>query len=196
MTPLFKRVARRGALLLAAGLLAGGAGAASAAYPERAITLVVTYPPGGTVDVVARLIGPKLAAELGQPVVIENRGGAGGMIGGAVVAKAQPDGYTLMLDASNHAQNPALHSRMQFDTLTAFAPVSLPLRVPNVLVVTPSYEVKTVADLIKLGQPDQRAMSTSPRPVPARPSTWPASCSTCWPRPSCSTWPTRAAARP
>ena len=92
--------------LLAAGLLAGGAGAASAAYPERAITLVVTYPPGGTVDVVARLIGPKLAAELGQPVVIENRGGAGGMIGGAVVAKAQPDGYTLMLDASNHAQNP------------------------------------------------------------------------------------------
>ena len=105
MTPLFKRVARRGALLLAAGLLAG-AGAASAAYPERAITLVVTYPPGGTVDVVARLIGPKLAAELGQPVVIENRGGAGGMIGGAVVAKAQPDGYTLMLDASNHAQNP------------------------------------------------------------------------------------------
>ena len=74
-----------------------------------------------------------------------------------------------MLDASNHAQNPALHSRMQFDTLTAFAPVSL-LRVPNVLVVTPSYEVKTVADLIKLGQPDQRAMSTSPRPVPARPA--------------------------
>ena len=154
--PLFKRVARRGALL-AAGLLAGGAGAASAAYPERAITLVVTYPPGGTVDVVARLIGPKLAAELGQPVVIENRGGAGGMIGGAVVAKAQPDGYTLMLDASNHAQNPALHSRMQFDTLSAFAPVSLLLRVPNVLVVTPSYEVKTVADLITLGQPDQKS---------------------------------------
>ena len=153
MTPLFKRLARRSSLLAAAGLLAGAAGAAQAAYPERAVTLVVTYPPGGTVDVVARLIGPKLAAELGQPVVIENRGGAGGMIGGAVVAKAQPDGYTLMLDASNHAQNPALHPKMQFDTLTAFAPVSLLLRVPNVLVVTPSYEVKTVADLIKLGQP-------------------------------------------
>ena len=153
MTHPFKRLARRSALFAAAGLLAGAAGAASAAYPERAITLVVTYPPGGTVDVVARLIGPRLAAELGQPVVIENRGGAGGMIGGAVVAKAQPDGYTLMLDASNHAQNPALHSKMQFDTLAAFAPVSLLLRVPNVLVVTPSYEVKTVADLIKLGQP-------------------------------------------
>ena len=104
--PLFKRVARRGAPAAGRRTAGGGAGAASAAYPERAITLVVTYPPGGTVDVVARLIGPKLAAELGQPVVIENRGGAGGMIGGAVVAKAQPDGYTLMLDASNHAQNP------------------------------------------------------------------------------------------
>src|SRR2546427_11433202 len=81
------------------------AAAAVANYPERPVTLVVTYPPGGTVDVVARLIGPRLSAELGQPVVIENRGGAGGMIGGAQVAKAQPDGYTLMLDASNHAQN-------------------------------------------------------------------------------------------
>ncbi|WP_438859616.1 tripartite tricarboxylate transporter substrate binding protein [Achromobacter spanius] len=156
MNSFFKRLAHRGSVLMAAGLLAGAAGAASAAYPERPVTLVVTYPPGGTVDVVARLIGPKLAAELGQPVVIENRGGAGGMIGGAVVAKAQPDGYTLMLDASNHAQNPALHSKMQFDTLTAFAPVSLLLRVPNVLVVTPSYEVKSVADLIRLGQPDAK----------------------------------------
>ena len=85
--PLFKRVARRG-LLLAAGLLAGEP--ARPRPPTRAITLVVTYPPGGTVDVVARLIGPKLAAELGQPVVIENRGGAGGMIGGAVVARPSP----------------------------------------------------------------------------------------------------------
>ena len=106
-----------------AGMAAPAAAAAAANYPERPVTLVVTYPPGGTVDVVARLIGPRLSAELGQPVVIENRGGAGGMIGGAQVAKAQPDGYTLMLDASNHAQNPAIHARMQFDTLKAFAPV-------------------------------------------------------------------------
>ncbi|ARP96629.1 tripartite tricarboxylate transporter substrate binding protein [Bordetella genomosp. 13] len=136
----------------AAALLALAAGTAAAAWPERPVTLVVTYPPGGTVDVVARLIGPKLAEKLGQPVVIENRGGAGGMIGGATVSKAKPDGYTLMLDASNHAQNPALHSRMQFDTLADFAPVSLLLRVPNVLVVTPSYEVQSVADLIRLGK--------------------------------------------
>ena len=141
--------------LVAAGLmasLAGFAPAAAAAWPERPVTLLVTYPPGGTVDVVARLIGPRLSAELGQPVVIENRGGAGGMIGGAQVAKAQPDGYTLMLDASNHAQNPAIHARMQFDTLKAFAPVSLLLRVPNVLVVTPSSPIKSVQDLIKAGR--------------------------------------------
>jgi len=145
-----------GRLGAAALLSLASAGTAMAAWPERPITMVVTYPPGGTVDVVARLLGPKLAAKLGQPVVIENRGGAGGMIGGAYVAKAKPDGYTLMLDASNHAQNPALHSKMQFDTLTAFAPVSLLLRVPNVLVVTPSYEVKSVADLVRLGKDEKK----------------------------------------
>ena len=139
--------ARRAIAVAGATLLA--ASAAAAAYPERPVTLVVTYPPGGTVDVVARLLGPKLAEKLGQAVVIENRGGAGGMIGGAVVAKAKPDGYTLMLDASNHSQNPALQPSMQFDTLKDFAPVSLLLRVPNVLVVTPNAPIQSVADLIK-----------------------------------------------
>jgi tripartite-type tricarboxylate transporter receptor subunit TctC len=148
-----KRWARRVATGLAAALVAGAAGSAAAAYPERPITLVVTYPPGGTLDVVARLIAPKLSAALGQSVIVENRGGAGGMIGGAYVAKATPDGYTLMIDASNYGQNPALHSHMPFDTLRDFAPVSLVLRVPNVLVATPSYQVKTVADLIKLATP-------------------------------------------
>ncbi|ARP89257.1 LacI family transcriptional regulator [Bordetella genomosp. 9] len=143
-------LARRAMVAVGASLLA--AASAMAAYPERPITMIVTYPPGGTVDAVARLIAPKLAEKLGQPVVVENRGGAGGMIGGAAAAKAQPDGYTLMLDASNHAQNPALHSKMQFDTLKDFAPVSLLLRVPNVLVVTPSSPLRTVADLIKAGK--------------------------------------------
>ena len=143
-------IARRAALAVGATLLASAS--AMAAYPDRPVTLVVTYPPGGTVDVVARLLGPKLAEKLGKPVVIENRGGAGGMIGGAAVSKAKPDGYTLMLDASNHAQNPAIHSKMQFDTLADFAPVSLLLRVPNVLVVTPNSPINSVADLIKAGQ--------------------------------------------
>jgi tripartite-type tricarboxylate transporter receptor subunit TctC len=148
-----KRWAHRAAAGLAAALVAGAAGSAAAAYPDRPVTLVVTYPPGGTVDVVARLIAPKLSAALGQSVIVENRGGAGGMIGGAYVAKSTPDGYTLMLDASNYGQNPALHSHMSFDTLHDFAPVSLLLRVPNVLVVTPTFQVKTVADLIKLATP-------------------------------------------
>ncbi|MFC4276203.1 tripartite tricarboxylate transporter substrate binding protein [Achromobacter aloeverae] len=149
---LYKQLSRRSGRGLAALAIAATAATASAAYPERPITLVVTYPPGGTVDVVARVIGPRLAAILGKPVIIENRGGAGGMIGGAVVAKAAPDGYTPMLDASNHGQNPALHSKMMFDTLRDFAPVSLLLRVPNVLVVTPSSPIRTVRDLIQQGQ--------------------------------------------
>ena len=125
--------------------------AAHAAYPERAVTLVVTYPPGGTADTVARILAVELSKEIGQTVVVENRGGAGGMIGGASVAKAVPDGYTIMLDAANHAQNPALQPRMQFDTLKDFASVSLLLRVPNVLVVRPDSKIETVADLIRLG---------------------------------------------
>ncbi|HTK01707.1 MAG TPA: tripartite tricarboxylate transporter substrate binding protein [Bordetella sp.] len=145
-------LARRASRWLGACAMAGAAASAAAAYPDHPITLVVTYPPGGTLDIVARLIGPRLSTALGQPVIIENKGGAGGMIGGAYVAKAAPDGYTLMIDASNHGQNPALHSKMNFDTLRDFAPVSLLLRVPNILVVTPSYPVKTVADLIKAAQ--------------------------------------------
>lgn len=133
---------------LAVGLAAFcSAAAVNAAYPERPITMVVSYPPGGTVDLVARLIGPELEKILGQTVVIENKGGAGGMIGGQYVARAKPDGYTLLMDASNHAQNPALRPKMPFDTAKAFAPVSLLLKVPNVLVVNPQSSIKTVADV-------------------------------------------------
>lgn len=127
-------------------------GVAVAAYPDRPVTLVVTYPPGGTADTVARILAPELSRQLGQSIVVENRGGAGGMIGGASVAKAPADGYTIMLDAANHAQNPALQPRMQFDTLKDFASVSLLLRVPNVIVVRPDSTIYTVADLIKAGR--------------------------------------------
>lgn len=140
---------------LAAGILlmAGATAAAAADWPTRAVTLVVSYPPGGTVDAVARIIAPRLGEKLGQTVVVDNRGGAGGMIGGAAVARAKPDGYTFLLDASNHTQNPALRSNMQFDTLADLDAVSLLLRVPTVVVVTPSYdEVQSVQDLVKLGR--------------------------------------------
>lgn len=138
------------ATLLAAALPLS---AAQAAWPEKPITMIVTYPPGGTVDVVARIIGPKLSAALGQSVIIDNRGGAGGMIGGSVAARSAPDGYTFMLDASNHAQNPALQSKINFDTLKDFQSVSLLLRVPNVLVTSPNSQlINSVQDLIKNGK--------------------------------------------
>ena len=117
-------------------------------WPTKPIKLVVSYPPGGTVDAVARVIAPRLSERLHQPVVVDNRAGAGGAIGGDAVAKSSADGYTLLLDASNHAQNPALRSKMPFDTLRDLAPVSLLVKVPNVLVVTPSSSYRSVKDLL------------------------------------------------
>lgn len=121
---------------------------APAGFPNKPVKLVVTYPPGGTVDAVARILGPKLSQIWGQSVVIDNRAGGGGIIGAQAVMAAPADGYTLMVDASNHAQNPALKKRMPFDTLQAFAPVSLMLKVPNVLVVNPGFPVRTAKDLV------------------------------------------------
>ncbi len=120
----------------------------AAGYPNKPVRMVVTYPPGGTVDAVARILGPKLTQIWGQSVVVDNRAGGGGIIGAQAVLSAPADGYTLMLDASNHAQNPALKKRMPFDTLKAFAPVSLLLKVPSVLVVNPSFPVRSPKELI------------------------------------------------
>lgn len=136
------------ALIVGATLVASAMAAQAQGWPSRPIRLVVSYPPGGTVDAVARIIAPPLSARLGQPVVVDNRGGAGGAIGGDLVAKSPPDGYTVLLDASNHAQNPALRSKMPFDTLRDLAPVSLLIKVPNVLVVHPSASIRSVQDLI------------------------------------------------
>lgn len=120
----------------------------AAGFPNKPVRMVVTYPPGGTVDAVARILGPKLAQIWGQSVVIDNRAGGGGIIGAQAVLSAPADGYTLMVDASNHAQNPALKKRMPFDTLKAFAPVSLMLKVPSVLVVNPNFPVRSPKELI------------------------------------------------
>ncbi|BEP65254.1 tripartite tricarboxylate transporter substrate binding protein (plasmid) [Variovorax sp. V213] len=136
------------AACIGAALVLSTLSAAAEAWPTKPVKMVVTYPPGGTVDAVARVIAPKLSARLGQPVVIDNRAGAGGAIGGDLVAKSAPDGYTVMLDASNHSQNPALRSKMPFDTLRDLAPVSLLVRVPNVLVANPAAPIKDVKDLI------------------------------------------------
>lgn len=124
----------------------------TAAWPTKPITLVVTYPPAGGADTMARLIAPKLSEALGQPVVIENKPGASGQIGAAIVAKAVPDGHTLMLDASSFAVNPALYPKLPYDTDKAFRPIGLIALFPNVLLVNAQFSAKSVADLVSLAK--------------------------------------------
>src|SRR4051812_30079051 len=102
------------------------------AYPAKPIRLVVSFPPGGTVDLVARIIQPRLADALGQSIIIENRGGAGGAVGTEVVARSAPDGYTFLLTLSSHTINPMLY-KLSYDVERDFAPVSLVVSVPQLI---------------------------------------------------------------
>jgi tripartite-type tricarboxylate transporter receptor subunit TctC len=117
-------------------------------FPARPLHLIVTYPPGGGADLMARLIAPKMAATLGQPVVVENKPGASGQIGAAEVARATPDGYTLLLDASSYAVNPSLYAKLPYDPAKAFTPIAVLALFPNVLVVTPGHAARDVKDVI------------------------------------------------
>jgi tripartite-type tricarboxylate transporter receptor subunit TctC len=121
---------------------------AEAAWPTRPVTVMVPYPPAGGADTTARILYAKVGAILGQQFVIENRGGAGGTIGEALVAKAAPDGYTILHDATAYSVNGVLYSNLPFDYNKDFDPVALVSLVPNILVVTPSVPVKTLADVI------------------------------------------------
>jgi tripartite-type tricarboxylate transporter receptor subunit TctC len=118
------------------------------AWPSKPITLVVTYPPGGGADAMARLIAPKLGDALGQNVIVDNKPGASGQIGAAAVAKSVPDGHTLMLDASSFAVNPALYPKLPYDTDKAFRPIGVIALFPNVVLVNAQFPAKSVADLI------------------------------------------------
>ena len=113
------------------------------AFPQRPVTLVVSYPAGGSVDVTARILQAPLAKELGQTVVIDNKGGAGGTIATAAVAKARPDGYTLLITLSSHTINPWIYDKLSFDTRKDFAPVSLVASTPQVLVANPAFPANT-----------------------------------------------------
>jgi tripartite-type tricarboxylate transporter receptor subunit TctC len=150
---MLRTVSRRAALatgMLALGLMATPASAQSD-FPSRPVTLVVPFPAGGSTDLVARLIAAQMTKELGQQIVVENRGGAGGNIGSAAVARAEPDGYTILMGTvATHALNPALYKKMPFDAVKDFAPVSLLALIPNVLVVNTDFPAKNVAELIEL----------------------------------------------
>jgi len=136
-------------LVAVASVVAVSAAGAADDFPIRPITLLVTYPAGGSVDVTARILQGPLARELGQPVIVENRGGAGGTIATALVAKAPADGYTVMLTLSSHTINPALFSKLQFDTEKDFAPISLIASTPQILVAHPSFQPSSLEELVK-----------------------------------------------
>jgi tripartite-type tricarboxylate transporter receptor subunit TctC len=146
MSRSIQSIALSAALLLAgAALMPADAGAQ--AWPSRPVRLVVTFPTGGAPDILARLFSEK--AQLGQPVVVDNKPGAGGNIGAEFVAKAAPDGYTLVMGTvGTHAINGALYAKMPYDMVRDFAPVSLVASAPNLLVVNNNLPVKTVGDLI------------------------------------------------
>jgi tripartite-type tricarboxylate transporter receptor subunit TctC len=123
--------------------------AQASSYPTKPIRLIVPFPPGGSTDILGRALGQKLSEAWGQQVVVDNRPGAGGSIGADLVAKAPPDGYTLLMGhIGTLAVNPALYPKLAYDPLKDFAPVSLVAIVPNVLVVNPAVPAKNVAELV------------------------------------------------
>ncbi len=137
-----------GAMLLSPAVAQVQAGT----YPDRPIRFLVPYPPGGGTDVIARIVQERFQVALGQPIVIENKGGAGGSVGTDVVAKAAPDGYTVLFTLSSHTINPAIFPKLPFDTLKDFEPVGTVASLPQILVANPQFAPNTVAELIALAK--------------------------------------------
>lgn len=156
---------RRGVVIAAAAAILGTALSGAPAFaqdkwPSKPITLVVPFPAGGTTDIVARLTGQALSHELGQQVVVDNRPGAGGNIGAQIVARAQANGYTLLMGTvGTHAINAALYKKMPFDHIKDFVPISRAAAVPNVLVTNPARPFKTVQEVIAYGKANPGKLS-------------------------------------
>ena len=148
-----KNLMRCATTCLLTAMLIMASAAPAQTYPIRPIRWVVTYPPGGPTDVVARAIGAKLTEAWGQQIVIDNRAGAGGVIGTDIAAKAVPDGYTLLFGTSAGLTiNPALNSKLPYDAVKDFAPVSLLVLNPQILVVHPAVPVNSVKELVALAK--------------------------------------------
>lgn len=137
---------------LVAGLVLAAGTAAAQIYPSKPIRWIIPFPPGGAMDVMARALAPKMAESMGQPVITENRPGAGGIVGSEVVAKSPPDGHTLMIVSIGQAVNSSLYPKLPFDPVKDFEPVTLVAIVPNVLVVHPSIKADSVAELVALAK--------------------------------------------
>jgi tripartite-type tricarboxylate transporter receptor subunit TctC len=142
------RLLAASSVFLLAAAFPAAAVADAVEYPTKPIMLIVPYAPGGSVDTVARIVGNEVSNEIGQPIIIENRSGAAGNIGFETVARALPDGYTLLMASSSLAVNVSLYRKLGYDPVKDFAPISLMALQPNLLVVNPKLPVKTLAELI------------------------------------------------
>lgn len=158
-------------LLLSCTLLLSIFKVSHAAYPDQPIKIIVPFPAGGTTDVLARILAAKLSERVGQPVVVDNRAGAGGTIGAAAVAKSPPDGYTFILGTfGTHAVNFALSDKPTYHPLNDFAPVTTIAEVPNVLVVSSKAPYKTLAELIAAAKAKPGQLSHGSTGIGASPS--------------------------
>ena len=164
LEPISIGLSRRQLITAAGAALAApwiGAHAQGMIANGKTITIVVTYPPGGGADIMARTIAPRLQAALGQPVIVENRAGASGQLAAGHVARAAADGTTLLLDASSFAVNPSLFSKLPYNTATAFTPLAVLATFPNVLVCTPGFEARNVKDVIRLAKAGSLSYASS-----------------------------------
>jgi tripartite-type tricarboxylate transporter receptor subunit TctC len=139
---------RKALIALVLSSLLSSVAAAGPAWPTKSVTLIVPYPPGGGTDVIARIVQEPLTKQLGQPVVIENRGGAGGSIGTAAAAKAAPDGHTLLFTLSSHTINPAIYRSLPFDTERDFSAVSQVASLPQLFAVHPGTPYRSFRELV------------------------------------------------
>ncbi len=136
-----------------------GAFAQAGGYPDKAVRFVVPYPPGGGTDVIARIVHERFQVALGQTIIIENKGGAGGSVGTDAVAKAAPDGYTVLFTLSSHTINPAIFPKLSYDTVRDFEPVGSVASLPQILVANPQFPANTVTELIALAKAKPGSLS-------------------------------------
>jgi tripartite-type tricarboxylate transporter receptor subunit TctC len=127
-------------------------------YPSRPIRLIVPYPPGGGTDIVGRVLGEKLSASLGQPIIVDNRGGAGGVLGTEIVAKAVPDGYTLLLVPTSHVINPSIYAKLPYDTAKDFAPITMVASAPILMAVNPRVLAETVRSFVEAAKANPKGI--------------------------------------
>ena len=152
---------RRAAVLaaIAAACLAPLAAQAQAGYPDKPVRFIVPYPPGGGTDVIARIVQEKFQQALGQPIVIENRGGAAGSLGSDLAAKAPADGYTVLFTLSSHTINPAIYPKLPFNTVKDFEPIGTVASLPQILVANPQFPANTVAELTAIAKAKPGSLS-------------------------------------